>query len=357
MKSTLFKIALCLWCIPLCAIAKTDPTLTGKYTKEKTIKKEFKVNSDALLKLENSYGNLYITSWDQNTTTIEVVIQTSSDSEKKAQEKLDEISIDFEGSSSMVLAKTIFDDSGWGWSSKNVSIKVNYTVKVPKDNKLDLSNDYGSIFLNEINGSTSIQCDYGSMEIGRLNSSSNDISFDYSSDVTFDYITSAKIDADYSSFHVQNAGQIDLEADYTKSKINKVDNINFSCDYGEVTIKNAINVMGQGDYLRTKIGNAAGSISLNSDYGDITIEEMTPEAENLIIDGDYTNVAIGYNSGYHFDLMAKLEYAQLRSNNDIQFSIKREKPSSSYYEGYHGSQGKNTVKLNIEYGEVQINKR
>src|SRR5690606_15230396 len=167
MKSILFKIVLGLCCVPLCASAKTDPGLTGKYTKEKTIKKQFNVDADALLKLDNSYGNLHITSWDQNTTTLEVRIITSSNSEKKAQQKLDDISIEFQGSSSQVSAKTLFNDNGWGWSSNNVSIKINYTVKVPINNRLELSTDYGSIYLNEINGSTKIQCDYGAIQIGR----------------------------------------------------------------------------------------------------------------------------------------------------------------------------------------------
>src|SRR5690606_7239164 len=283
MKNILFKIALCLWCIPLFATASTDPKLNGKYTKEKTIKKEFKVNSDALLKLDNSYGNLHITSWDQNTTTIEVRIITSSNSEKKAQQKLDEISIEFQGSSSQVSAKTLFNDNGWGWSSNNVSIKINYTVKVPINNRLDLSNDYGSIYLNEINGSTKIQCDYGAIQIGRLNTASNDISFDYTSDASFDYINRAVINADYSSFFIQNAEHIDLKADYTKSKINTVENINYSCDYGDVVIENVNYLIGQGDYLTTRIGRVEGDVNLKGDYGDIKIEEMTPQAGNLTI--------------------------------------------------------------------------
>lgn len=356
MKNILFKIALSLWCIPLLAMPRTDPKLNGKYTKEKTIKKEFKVNSDALLKLENSYGNLHITSWQQNTTTIEVHIQTSSNSEKKAQQKLDEISIEFQGSSSMVQAETIFNNS-WGWNNNNVSIQVNYTVKVPINNRLDLSNDYGTIYLNEINGTTEIQCDYGGMQIGKLNAPSNDISFDYTSDASFDYINSANINADYSSFYIQNAEQLNLEADYSKSTIGKVGTMDFSCDYGDISIENANKITGEGDYLTTRIGRVVGDVSLGSDYGDIKIKEMAPKAGNLLIDGDYTNVEIGYNSDYHFDITAELEYAGFNGDNDFEYRIRREKSSDSYYEGYYGSQGKNTVKLNIEYGGVKMIKR
>ena len=54
-----------------------DGKLKGKYTKEKTIKKEYQVNADALLKVNNSYGNLNITSWSENRVLIEVHIKTN----------------------------------------------------------------------------------------------------------------------------------------------------------------------------------------------------------------------------------------------------------------------------------------
>ena len=74
----------------------------------KTVKKEFTVNKDALLKVDNSYGNIDIVTYDGNTISIEVNIKTNSNNEDKAQKKLDEINIEFNGSSSLVEAKTKF---------------------------------------------------------------------------------------------------------------------------------------------------------------------------------------------------------------------------------------------------------
>lgn len=357
MKNKLFKIALALWCIPLVTTANIDPKLHGKFTKEKTIKKQFNVSSDALLKLENSYGNLHITSWDQNSTTIEVHIQTSCDNEKKAQQRLDQITVDFQATNAMVSAETIFGNNRWGWNDNNVSIQVNYTVKVPVNNKLDLSNDYGSIYLNQINGSTEIQCDYGSMKIGKLNSTSNDISFDYTSDATFDFINRATINADYSNFTIQDAKQIELEADYSNSSIKNVEMIDFSCEYGEINIEKAGKIIGEGDYLTTKIGHVEGAVNIEGDYGEIKITEMTPKAKDLTIKGDYTNVEIGYNPSYHFDITAELEYTKFKHDNNIQFNIKREKSTESYYQGHHGSKGKNSVQIDIEFGGLKMIRR
>ncbi|MCB0445054.1 MAG: hypothetical protein KDC68_05270, partial [Gelidibacter sp.] len=83
----------------------------GKYTKEKTIKKEFTVNSNALLKIYNSYGNISIVTYSGNIVTIEVNIQTNGNDTEKVQKKLDDISVDFNASSNEVSAKTIFSKS------------------------------------------------------------------------------------------------------------------------------------------------------------------------------------------------------------------------------------------------------
>ena len=74
MRTLLFKyIILSLFALPLMVTASPDGGgLKGRYTKEKTIKKEFDVNSDALFKVKNSYGNLNITSWNENKVMIEV---------------------------------------------------------------------------------------------------------------------------------------------------------------------------------------------------------------------------------------------------------------------------------------------
>ena len=127
MKTLLFKYTLiALLVVPVMANANNGD-LKGKYSKEKTIKKEYDVNSNALLKISNSYGNLTLSSWNEDRVVIEVHIKTSGNNESKVQEKLDKITVDFEASSDMVSAKTIYnkDKGSWGWNwgkSNNVNM-------------------------------------------------------------------------------------------------------------------------------------------------------------------------------------------------------------------------------------------
>ncbi|MEL4308887.1 hypothetical protein [Joostella sp. CR20] len=356
MNIKLYRLTLLLFLIPMISLA-SGPGWNGKYTKEKKIKKEFNVSANALLKLNNSYGNFHITSWNENKTVIEVHIRTNSNSEEKAQKKLDEINVEFQNSSAMVSAKTIFSKSGWGWSNNNVSMEINYTVKVPIGNTLDLDNDYGGIYLDEINGVANISCDYGRLELGRLNADNNILDFDYTSKSTIEYMKSGKINADYSSFEIEKVGNIFVTADYTNSEINTAKNVEYTCDYGSFKVNNANNVQGSGDYLTTRLGTIHGNVSIDADYGSIRIDELASDAGNVSIDSDYTGIKIGYNSAYHFDFKMELDYASMSGDTDFEYTIKREKSTEKYYEGHYGNKGKNRISITSDYGGVSFIKK
>ena len=362
MKALQFKyIFFALALIPLVVGAHVDnDKLNGRYTKEKTIKKEYNVNSDALFKVKNSYGNLNITSWNENRVVIEVHIKTNGNDEDRVQERLNEIDVDFENDPNMVSAITRFGDrkNSWGWSwgnRKKVSVQVNYTIKLPVKNSVNLNNDYGSIILDRIDGHAKISCDYGKMEIGELRGRNNELRFDYTSRSTFDYINSAEIVADYSGFTIEKAGNLNIKADYTNAVVEEMENLEYSSDYGSIEVNNVQNVNGNGDYIGVKLGTVHGNVSINSDYGSIKIDRMAPDAGNLEIRSDYTGIKIGYDPGYHFDFEISTEYAGVSGKDDFEINISKEKSNEKYYKGYYGQANSgNRVIITSDYGGISF---
>ena len=360
MKTLLFKYSTLLLLVFPVALLANDSKHKGKYTKEKTIKKEYNVNSDALLSIKNSYGNLNITSWNENRVMIEVHIKTNGDNEEKVQKKLDEITVDFENSNSMVSAKTIFNKgkSNWGWGgNNNVNMQVNYTIKLPIKNSVDLNNDYGSIILDRIDGHAKINCDYGRLEIGELHGRNNDLNFDYTSNSSIGYINSGTIDADYSGFTINKAGNLTINADYTNSSVLKMDNLQYACDYGKIDVEEVNNVTGNGDYITVKLGTVHGKVNLEADYGSIRIAKMAADAGNLDISSDYTGIKIGYDPQYHFDFEIRTSYAGVSGKEDFEINVSTEKSSDKYYKGYHGkaNSGKK-VSIKSDYGGISFSK-
>ncbi|TAI48299.1 hypothetical protein [Flagellimonas allohymeniacidonis] len=358
MKTLLYKkVILILALVPLALSAGTDK-MGGRYTKEKTIKKEFDVNSDALFKVKNSYGNLNLTSWNENRVVIEVHIKTNGNNEERVQERLNEIDVAFENSASLVSARTLFGDrdSGWGWKwnkKKNVNVQVNYTIKLPIKNNVNLSNDYGNIYLDRIDGHAKISCDYGKMEIGELRGRNNELRFDYTSRSNFDYVNSGQIIADYSSFTIGKAGNLTVKTDYTNAVIKKMENLEYAGDYGSIEVNDVQNVNGNGDYIGVKLGTVSGNVAITSDYGSIKIAEMASDAGNIEIRTDYTGIKIGYDPGYHFDFEITTEYAGVSGKDAFEINISKEKSSQKYYKGYYGRENSgNKVLIDSEYGGI-----
>ncbi len=363
MRTILFKSAFLMLLLSTVALTANDKEFSRKHTKEKTIKKEFNVSSDALLKVSNAYGNLNISSWNENRVVIEVHIKTNGNNEDRVQKKLDEISVEFEASKERVSAETIFNkgSNGWGWNwgnNNNVNMQINYTIKVPVKNNVDLNNDYGNIILDRIDGHAKINCDYGRLELGELRGRNNQLNFDYTSKSTIGYINSGEIRADYSGFTIDTAGNLKINADYTNANIGKMENLEYSSDYGNLDIEELNDIDGKGDYITVKMGLVHGNVSIMADYGAIKINELAADAGNVTIKTDYTGIQIGYNSQYNFDFDISTSYAGVSGKDDFTINVSTEKSSDRHYEGYYGSKGSgNRMTLTSEYGGISFTKK
>ncbi|MFP2996698.1 hypothetical protein ABN763_12345 [Spongiivirga sp. MCCC 1A20706] len=363
MKTQLFKSLLIALLIPVFAFSY-DGGWKGRYTKEKKIKKEYTVSPNATLKINNSYGHVNVTSWNENRIVIEVHVKTNGNNEEKVQRKLEEIDVNFEASNNLVSARTIFNkdkgSSWWKWTkNNNVNMQINYTVKMPVTNDANLNNDYGSISLDKIEGVATISCDYGKITLGELMADGNYLNFDYTSKSTIAYMKSGKINADYSGFTLDKAESVVINADYTQSAVENVKKVEYNCDYGSLKVKEVNDFKGTGDYLTTRLGTVHGDVSIRSDYGSVKIEKMDSDAGNIDIRSDYTGIRIGYAPDYHFDFELTLEYAGVSGDDDdFEYIRKVSKSSDKFYSGYYGKQNSgNKVIINSEYGGIKFEKQ
>lgn len=359
MKTKIYTFLFVVMAIPAVALAYNG--FKGRYTKEKKVTKEFTVNPDARLKIKNSYGDVNIVSWDQNKTVIEVIIKTNGNNEEKVQEKLDEIDIDFDGNASLVSAVTKFNEgnrSWWNsWRKSNVSMEIDYQIKVPVSNDLDISNEFGSIYMNKTDGIAKINCKHGSLTLGELSADNNIIKLDYINNSSIEYMKSGRITTKHSSFKVEKSGTIELNAEHTTSEFGIVENLNYVCEFGKLQIDTAGDLMGRGDHLTTSFKTVKGNVNLNTNFGSIRINELGANAGDVVIQSDYTGIKLGYNSQYTFTFNISLEYAGFSGKDGLEFTKKLIESTDKYYEGYYGNaNSQNNININSEYGGVTFTK-
>ena len=339
-------------------------TLNGKHTKEKKISKSFDVSANDLLKIDNSYGNINVTTWNENRVQIDVVVKVNGNDEEKVREKLNEISIKMSQSGEGVLAKTYFEKEKRSWwdmlfgESNNLNMEVNYSIKAPITNNVHLINDYGNIYLDKLKGNAKINCDYGSIDIGELLGENNYINIDYSRNSHIGILKNAVINADYSDFEVEDARYVDLNADYSKSKFVKIEYLKFNCDYGSLKVDKVKKLEGNADYLNTQIGQVHQSLDLSLDYGNVEIEKIVKGARSIKIDSDYAGIKVGYAQDQAFNFNIDATYGSVNGLDGFNIQKQRQESNQKSYSGYYmNSNTSSTLDIKSNYAKISLQKR
>lgn len=327
-----------------------------KYSKQKTIKKAYIVNPDAGIDIGNSYGNVYVTTWSEDKIELDILIKVSSDKEDWAIKKLNDIDVDIEALKSLVTAKTTFANGAGNTNTKNNSIEVNYTIKIPKNGSVKVYNKYGEIITTDLFAATNIKCKYGKITLGKLNGASNVIDIEYCSKSSIESVKTGNISADYSGLSMNDFGNVVLNADYTDVNFKGGDNLKYDCSYGKLTYGKVNNIEGSGDYLTIDVGEVTNNLKVNTSYSKITVDNVSAKAGNILVNSDYTTIGIGYNPAYAFDFDIKLKYANLKGGNDLEINTKQETHTSKNYEGFYKKSGVNKVTIVSQYGNVNLNK-
>lgn len=331
-----------------------------KEEKSKKITKEYNVSGDAKVAINNKYGDLNIVTWNKNKVEFEITITVKGNVLDDVEERLESIDVEFEASPNYISAKTILEKDQKGWSfwkkSNNLSYKINYKVKIPNTNSLDLDNDYGSIYLGNLSGKASINCDYGKIIVGELTASNNNINLDYCSTSSIDFMKGGDVNVDYSKITIEKSEDLIVNEDYSTVKIGKTKNIKFNADYGSISIDEAVQIKGNSDYASMRLGTVYKKLKIETDYGSISVKRLVKDFESVVIDGQYAGIKIGVDEDTVFSFELDLQYAGYRYDNDkVQFAKKISKNSKKYYEGKFG-QGTSTSRIQIksQYGGVSI---
>lgn len=356
MKS-IYKITFLFLLFPFISFANNDEK---KHEKSRVIKKEYKVNKDAKVSIDNKYGHLNVTTWDKNMVEIEVTIIVKGDDLDQVEDRISEIDVYFEASANMVSAKTNFEKEKNSWSfwkkNNNLNYEINYRVKMPKTNAVDLNNDYGDIYLSDLAGVANINCDYGKISVGNLMANNNNINLDYCSASTINYMKSGNINADYSKITIEESDQVKVNTDYSTLKFGKIGEIDFNADYGAISIDEANIVNGNSDYTGMSFGTIRKNLTIDTDYGSVSVKRLVKGFENVNISGQYAGIRIDVDADAVFDFELDLQYASFKGDEDkMEFNKKISKSSKKYYEGKYGKGNSNSrIKIKSQYGGVSI---
>lgn len=330
----------------------------GTYiTKQKNIKKTYIVNSNAGIDIENKYGNISVSTWDEDKIDLDITIKVNGPNENWVNEKLNNIDVNITALKSMVTAVTSIGTSSYKSKGSNNSFEINYVIKIPKNGSVKLLNKYGNIATENIFGAADIACRYGKISLGKLNSSTNNVKIEYCQNSTIDYIKNGNIEARYSGLKINESGNLNLDTNYTDLVILEGQNIKYDCNYGTFKFQKINSFSGAGNYLTISIGEISNSVNLDTNYSKINISTITSKANNVNINSGYSDVYLGYDMNYSFDFDINTRYGGIKSDNSLDVMVNETKNTSKRISGFNKKKGQNKVTINSNYGNVTLNKK
>jgi len=358
--------ALLFMLIPFIAFAGKD----GE-TAEKKIKREFNIQANGHLGIDNKYGDLDIAIGPDNQIKFDITILATASSLKKAEDAIQRISVDFnEGLNRVDAVTQIESSSSWSswFNSGNQSIEINYLVLVPRSVYLELQNKYGSIYLESTDRDAKIDLSYGDIRLGDINASldldiaysegslsqikNGDLNLAYS-EIEMENSQALKVEMKYSELDMGSSIRLNAVSAYGDLKGDDVDEVTYSGKYDDVRFERVKTITADCAYTGVEVGGLATSGSFDMRYGDLSIDNVWPGFKNINIATSYTGVEIGFQEGATFTLDAQTSYCDINQHGEFKVNEKITQDSRTTLKATRGSGG-GLVKLVMNYGELTI---
>ncbi|MEI7499989.1 MAG: DUF4097 family beta strand repeat-containing protein [Bacteroidota bacterium] len=319
----------------------------------KVIKKEFLINPDAQLTVNNRFGKVHCANWDKNSISIEVTITVTARDQEEAAKRFNRISIDFTDSPSAVSAITSFQE---GKGSGKDQFSIDYMVTMPVTISLDLTNKFGDIYINEVQGKSKINIGYGNLEAKKLGNSDNllDIKF---SKARVNWIKGAVLVLKYSEMSLDYAGSLRLDSKFSDLDAEKIIALNVVFEGGKLSMENSSAVDSKSKFSDISIQRIEQSLNLDIQYGNCDVHEMPAGFTLVNIRNKYGDVSIGLSEQAKYSLEADLKFCDLEFPSDnAKFSFRSTTPTENSYKGTIGGSDSpmSKVVVHSEYGNVSL---
>ncbi len=294
--------------IPIFSIAQNG----GGVEKKKNINKSYPVNVNDKLSIENSFGDVVISTWDKNEIQVDVEIGTEGSTDQKAQKMLDEIVVNEERSGNTISFKTDVGDMNDHGNHKgkgrdgNRTFHIDYTVHMPAGNPLDIENSFGKIKTGDLKGEVSLTSKFGGLTTGKLD----------------------------------NVDEIDVE--FGEASIGQIHN-------GKITFKfNG----------KSHIEKVSGTAKINSEFSGNVQFTVADNIEELMVNESYSTVKMIVSKDLSANFEIHTSFSSFHNNTD--FNIKEEKDDEDdgprFDKDYSGKIGNGNAKIKIKssFGKVHL---
>jgi len=319
---------------------------------ERLINKTFSVNDQTLIEIKNTFGTIHVTSWDEPQVEVKVEIAVRAERDSRLAYLMENLDVRFSQEEYRLMMRTETDVKTKG----DESFKVNYRIKVPRKNKLEIGNSFGDIFIDDRLEPVEIDLAYGDLKAGDFTKGGElNVSF---GKVEIGHFETGTLKLRYCDFFsLESASFLDLDQQFSDIEVNKVQDLQLESKYGSLEIGWLGEVVGDVKFTEVDIDWLDKSLKLDCQHtSNFTIAGVSKHMELIDIDGGFGSYDIDLEEGLSADFSADFEYADLRTYGvDVDYSVRIKEDHRRRYRGRIGK-GESRARIIIfsDYGDVRL---
>ena len=328
------------------------------YTENRSVTKRFKVSPGVTLDINNKYGKVEISTWNKDSVKIEASLSINTTSASKIMKLRNSIDFDFSATTHYIIAKTVFKSSGnsivdelktlaESIVSTNSGIKIDYMVTTPKNINLRLTNKYGDVYADDLEGDIQIIISNGGLKAGNLiGNVTVDLSF---GNGYIDKIDKGRLVLSYADVSLKSAERLTIESKSSKVTIDNAQSLKLQTRRDKLNLGTVSFIAGDSYFSDVRVTNLIEELNLNARFGTISIETIRRGFSFVNVSSEYTDVDLFFerSNTFLFDITYNKE-ALIRMPKEARAEdkISTADPTQKILQGHLGS-AESTSKVKV----------
>lgn len=296
------------------ALMPVTLTVTGQQISDsKTLRKSFMVSTDAVLEVNNKYGDIHINHSQGDSVMIRVEITASSNTGQKLDAMMSDVDVSLTKTGETVRAETSFRkgitplfESLKGLTKNLINfdsrLKIDYYVECPPQTTLRVTNSYGNVYLGDETPVLSLKLSNGALDAAAVdNAQMIDLTF---SKANVRSIREGKVILSFSELRTKEVGKIRFQSVSSKSWIDTCGTIDIDSKRDDLHFGSCGVITGTSYFSDIITDRLTGEINMSVKYGNLSFENVDRGFRLIDIRSSYADIdlTIEDRSGYELEI-------------------------------------------------------
>jgi len=294
------------------ALLTVSLTLAGQMISDsKTLRKSFSVGNDAILDVNNKYGDIHISHSYSDSITVRAEVTASSNTGGKLDAMMADVEVSMTMAGETVRVQTAFTkgitplfESLKGLTKNLINfdsrLKIDYFIECPPHTGLRVTNSYGDVYLGDETPVLYLRLSNGTLDAAAVgNAQMIELTF---SKANVRSIREGKVKLSFSELRVKEAGKINLESVSSKSWIDVCRTVDLDSKRDDLHLGSCEVITGISYFSDIIAGRLTGEINMSVKYGNLSFENIERGFRLIDIKSSFADLDLALEESSVYDL-------------------------------------------------------